>query len=299
MSGIPIHTSSPISATKADGVSPHTRAPEAETTSTTPRSIPATATSTASSSSAYHLQYPAPAPVQAPAPAPTSSVSHSSQQPHATPTRTLVTPEYDTPPAPQPGAAPSPFTTSNSAKTSLPPPPKVGETPKPPEYYAPVRTQASNTVAPPQPYPPQMSLPPPTSQNPRQPYSSTSTSNAPSSSYPASVPGFETQPQPTRTIPTAGQTTGGEGRRPSLEHPQGYVQNPYASDMTPDQRFAAQQTGSYNQSENLGYQDRGANIGGFGEEGGGSMWDTAKKWAKIAGDKASEVESDVWKRINK
>ena len=37
-------------------------------------------------------------------------------------------------------------------------------------------------------------------------------------------------------------------------------------------------------------------LGDTGEEG---MWDTAKKWVQSAGEKISEAEAEVWRRINK
>jgi len=308
MSGVPIYTASPITATRAAGITPQTAAPQVQATSAAPASNSATPTASASFSPGHQPHHDAAAPAPAPVAAPTGSVYRSTQQSIATSTRTLMTPEYDGPPPPQPGSTPSPFTATNSVKTTLPPPPKAGETPKPPEYYTPVRAPAPTSVAPPQPYPPpyppQMSIPPPIPQSYRQSLSSTTTTtNAPSSPYPVSNPVFDTQlqnqPPPTRAIPVAGQGIGGEGRRTSLEHPPGYAQNPYAADMTPDQRFATQQYNRSNESNARGYAGYRTSNGGFAEEEGGSIWDTAKKWAKIAGEKASEVETDVWRRINK
>ncbi|KAI9873608.1 MAG: hypothetical protein M1830_010806 [Pleopsidium flavum] len=303
MSGIPIYTASPITATKATGITSQTTAPQVQATSAAPASNSATPTASASFSTGHQSHHGAAAPASAPAPAPTGSVSRPTQQSVATPTRTFMTPEYDGPPRPQPGATPSPFTATNSAKATVPPPPKTGEIPKPPEYYTPVRAPAPTSVPPSQPYPPQMAIPPPASQSFRQTPSSTSTTmNAPSS-YPVSNPAFGTQLQnqqpPTRIAPVAGEGIDVEGRRTSLEHPPGYSQNPYATEMTPDQRFANQQSNTSNQSNALGYAGYRPSNGGFAEEEGASYWDTAKKWAKLAGDKASEVESDVWRRINK
>ena len=36
----------------------------------------------------------------------------------------------------------------------------------------------------------------------------------------------------------------------------------------------------------------------FDTSEGDGIWDTAKKWAKVAGEKASEAEREVWRRIN-
>ena len=86
--------------------------------------------------------------------------------------------------------------------------------------------------------------------------------------------------------------------RASLEHPPGYVQNPFASDMTPDQRFAAQQNNE-NRSEtlpSLGYIDnaKGPRAGLEDDE---SVWGTAKKWVKEKAEQASKLEEKVWDKI--
>ena len=108
----------------------------------------------------------------------------------------------------------------------------------------------------------------------------------------------------------------------NLEHPPGYVQNPYAADLTPEQRFATQHGAS---SPSLGYNDNNvAGIGGMkspsgmfqglggmvsprpaggilngdGKTDDGSYWGMVSGWAKGAGKKLSEVEGEVWRRIN-
>lgn len=77
------------------------------------------------------------------------------------------------------------------------------------------------------------------------------------------------------------------------------MQNPNASDMTPTQCFATEN--SNQSSENspiLGYADhrRGSNAG-FGEEDG--VWDLAKKLVKSAGETLAEGEKKAWDYINK
>lgn len=124
MSGIPIHTSSPINPTQAakpDGITPQTTDPasKSQPTSTTASTyLPAT-TSNASS-------YPAAQPGAVPGPAPTGSA-------YATPTRTLpsnsTTSIQGSPPPPQPGATPVASNTNGLtvSRPSIPPPPKAGE----------------------------------------------------------------------------------------------------------------------------------------------------------------------------
>ena len=107
----------------------------------------------------------------------------------------------------------------------------------------------------------------------------------------------------------------------NTEHPPGYVQNPYAADLTPEQRFATQHGAS---SPTLGYNDSNAGLGGMkspsgmfqglsgmvsprpgggilngdGKTDDGSYWGMVSGWAKGAGRKLSEVEGEVWRRIN-
>ena len=240
MSGIQIHTQSPISAAKAS------------TTSTAPNKN----------------EYPSAKPGTAP-PAPTRTTNTSSQ--HA-------------PPTPQPGAVPVPQAATTTVKPSVPPPPKAGEKPKSPEYYAPVHATPTHVATQTQPYPQQMSIPPPALSYPGQPPASVTFQNPiPPFAPPSSLysPG-ETQQhsQPTPTIPGA---DGGKARR-SLEHPPGYVQNSNAMDMTPTQRSAMQQE---SRSESLGFSDNNNGNAGYGQEE--SVWDVAKRFAKGVGDKVTEI----------
>jgi hypothetical protein len=290
MSGITIHTSSPITAAKPSGITPQTVSSEGQPLSAAPARNSSTPTTTTTSSSTYQPSYRQAAPGQAPTPAPTSSVSRPAQQPTATPTMTSTTSSYDGPPAPQPGPTPSPFTRTYSTTTSLPPPPKAGEKPQPAEYYTRERSPAPTRS-----YPPQASIPPPASHSFGQPPgSTTSTTNVPSYPYSSPNPMFGTQSHaqapPTHTAPLGVQGVGADPRRPSFEHPPGYVQNPYAS---------AQQYNQRNESPSLGYSVGSSYNNGVHDGEGLSLWDTAKSWAKSAGEKASQVETDIWRRINK
>ena len=75
----------------------------------------------------------------------------------------------------------------------------------------------------------------------------------------------------------------------------GYVQNPYASNFSSEQRRAQ----DVQDSVNLGsYEhEKPSTTAAFGVDPEG-VWNTAKAWASTAGKKLSEVESEVWKRVN-
>lgn len=214
----------------------------------------------------------------------TTAASHGYPPPKpgaAIPTPTAASKSTCSPPAPQPGAAPIPPPPTTTAKPSLPPPPKAGEKPMPPEYYAPVHP----TPTQPQPYPPQMAQPPLGSYPNGIPPGSTTSTTEPS--FPLSV-----APINLPAIPAGSPT------RASLEHPPGYIQNPYASDMTPAQRLAAAQRENDSEtSPSLGFTDNAkGNHAGSGEEE--SVWSMASKWAKKKGEQASEMHGQVWEKID-
>ncbi len=202
----------------------------------------------------------------------------------AAPTPTGTIPQrssYD-PPAPQPGGTPVPPPPTTNASRGVPPPPKAGEKPLPAEHYAPAR---STLEAKTQPYPSQMSqfmVDQPLRALP--PGSTTSTSTEPSfqsSSQQSSIRSATDMPS-----------------RGSLEHPPGYVQNPFASDMTPDQRFAAEQQ-QENRSEtlpSLGYVDN-SKAPRPGLEDDQTLLGKAKKWAKETGQQASKLEEKIWNQF--
>ena len=230
MTGIPVYTSSPINAAKAQGVTSQTAEPVPYT--------PAPPTTTASTLSSY----PPAQPGAAAMPAPTSTASQRFTPLQPTPTTKSG---LEGPPAPQPGAVPT------LPKSYIPPPPKVGE----------------NYQPPPQPYPAQMAIPPPTMPVGAPPTSTTSTSTAPSFAHPVALPS-------------------GQESRQSIEHPPGYKQDTYASEMTSDQR-RAQET---NNSSSLG--------GGTADENEG-IFAMAKQWVQTAGTKIAQSEAEVWRKINK
>ena len=197
------------------------------------------------------------------------------------PTPTATSKSTYGPPAPQPGAAPAPPPSTTTAKPSLPPPPKAGEKPMPPEYYAPVHPTPTKG----QPCPPQMA---------QSPLGSYPNGIPPGSTTSTAEPSFPLSAAPI-TLPAA---SAGSPTRASLEHPPGYVQNPYASDMTPAQRLAAaQQENDSKTSPSLGFTDNAkGNHAGFVEED--SVWSMASKWAKKKGEQASELHGQVWEKID-
>lgn len=153
MPAIPVYSSSPINATKASGVTPHTKQPEGprpnqETpdTRTAPSSQQTYPPARPGAVPSLPAQTAAPRPFAGIQPTPTSSTQTSS------------------PPAPQPGAVPVP---PGGAKY-LPPPPKAGESVQ--------HAQAPQTTT--VPMPPQMSYQPPVASQPIQGRSSTTTEAA-------------------------------------------------------------------------------------------------------------------------
>lgn len=213
--------------------------------------------------------------------APSSYAYPPAQPGTAAPTPTSTVPQSSGygPPAPKPGAAPVPPPPSITSKPSLPPPPpKAGEKLLSPEHYAPVHS----TPAQPLPYPLRVSQP--TVDQPLKglpPGSTTSTSTRPSFN-PSAQPDNLSSPT---DLPV----------RASLEHPPGYVQNPFASDMTPDQRVATEQQ-QENRSDtlpSLGYLET-PNGPRPGLEDDETVWGTAKKWA---GEQASKLGEEMWDKF--
>lgn len=353
MAGIPIYTESPISpvAAKATAITPQTAAaPQSPYDSAPERSpspyTPATTTAAApTSTSAYMPAQPAAAPAARTSYIPAEPTSTSTlptptqSQPQPTPTTSLPTMTSSSSPAPQPGALPAPFVPKSrtpSPGRSIPPPPKAGEKVQPPSYYSP--TPTPTYFSSPQPFPPQMSFPPTT--DPRAagvpPAGVTSSAQQANGGYsyangningllsPQSARLPYGQPQqpgqhsayasPAQT-PLTATGPGDISSRRSFEHPPGYVQNPYAADMTPDQRFATAHSPG---SPSLGWNATGpakspgilgtgvsAPVGGLGgilNGGGGSgdesVWGMVGGWVKGVGKKVGEVEESVWKKIN-
>ncbi|KAL6713490.1 hypothetical protein ACLMJK_008955 [Lecanora helva] len=217
---------------------------------------------------------------------PTASQRYSPARPGAavpTPTSTTAGSTKNGLPTTQQAAvaAQSPMTT---AKPSLPPPPKSGEKPQPPEYYSAVPSQPAK----PQPYPPQMSQPPLGPDSMGVPPASTTS--------PTTTASFDTT-----LTPTSLSVSGEESSRTSLEHPPGYVQNPYASEMTPDQRRAIEQQENERKSEtvpSLGYYDerRKKSISIGDSE---PILEAAIKWGKDKGKQLGDLHEQIWEKIGR
>ncbi|MCJ1274416.1 hypothetical protein MMC21_002212 [Puttea exsequens] len=210
------------------------------------------------------------------APQPTLTSAASNGYPFAQPGAAAPTPTRPAtiaaqePPSPRPRAIPAPQPSTITAKATLPPPPKAGETARPVEHY----NSTPLHPAQPQQYPYQMSQPPLTP-NPKGIPSGSTTSTT-------STPSYTTQ------------TSLEAPARASLEHPPGYVQNPYASDMTPTQRLAQEQ--QENDSTSLGYNDYGITSKAAGGEEGG-LWDMASKGLRKAGEEASKLHGKIWNSL--
>ncbi|KAL8732321.1 MAG: hypothetical protein Q9181_004008 [Wetmoreana brouardii] len=110
-------------------------------------------------------------------------------------------------------------------RLSVPPPPKAGEKMQPPEYYTTTRTSQSQAAQP--------------RVHPTQPFSATPRSSI-GGSPKAPKPTYGNAIQPALSRSRALSSVE-DIRRTSYEHPPGYIQNPYASEMTAEQRFAVGQ----------------------------------------------------------
>lgn len=250
------------------------------------------------------------------------------------PTRTAAPVEdHDNPPAPQPGAVPVPSQHDRQGSQQVAasqhslPHPSAAAIQQENQTYPPAITQV----------PAQASMPPPLTTN--TPTRSTQPITSPSSSstkpYPISLPQpspFEFDGQQHHQGPADQATTGSalsqahhHVRTHSLEHPPGYQQNPYASDMTAEQRAALRANEERERQNNpnvlaglpipgLGnggnsgtrraseFVEQGADGGGgglvsgiAGGEASSEVWDSVKEWAGKAGKRVSEIEGSVWK----
>jgi hypothetical protein len=211
------------------------------------------ATASATTTATTTSPYPSAQPQAAAFPGPTSSAQKQYAPPNPTPTTKTAS---DGPPPPQPGAFPV-------ARNAVPPPPKVGE------KYEPTNPTLPQSM--PKPY--QTSLPPPNTAFRAQPVASTTaTASTPYGSYPVPIAAEYGTP------------------RQSLEHPPGYQQDSYASELTSDQRRAL----DANNSSSLGGTSE--SVGSINTE---NIWNTTKQWASTAGRKMSETEAEIWRRISK
>jgi hypothetical protein len=86
---------------------------------------------------------------------------------------------------------------------------------------------------------------------------------------------------------------GGRKRARTLEHPEGYVQDVHAQEMTAEARGRAE--GEEGRREVLPGFNEGGNAGGGGEEGG--VWGAVKGMVQSAGEKVGKLEEEVWRRV--
>ena len=205
-----------------------------------------------------------------------TSERYSSTRPAAaapTPTTTINPAPLYGPSYPQLGAVPAAIPPTTTAKPSLPPPPKAGETLRAHEHH--VASQALPT-------PPQMSQ--------------SSLEPGPDRVTPTKLTSSSTA-APSTNLPTS--TT--SSTQLNLEHPPGYVQNPYASDMTPDQRFAAEHEGEKRSGTSplLGYNDNVRKRADSMLDGDGSVVEAAVKWGKEKGKQLGEFHQTVWDSIGR
>ncbi|KAL1894157.1 hypothetical protein Sste5346_005943 [Sporothrix stenoceras] len=311
MAPIPIYSQSPLSAAKPDGVTPKT---DSGSNNNAGRYVPETPTKTRPLAAGAGGP-PPPQPGAIPTlPQPTGSIQSPSNYGQYAPPPPATTSAASsasgrtsnyTPPPPQPGAVPVPPSTAGSnyfqagqppapptttAAAVLPPPPRAGETL--------ASTGLLNKQAQPAPptttMPPQMGMPPVT--------------DAP---YPGAARGTSTGypgiPQPTGLAQGLAMGQQQEQQHINLDHPPGYVQDAYAAEMTGSQRAAAAQVGtssgggggglsSYHSSS--AFNNNNYSSSTFDDVEGEGLWDAAKKLAASAGQKLSEAETEVWRRIN-
>ncbi|CAK7268619.1 hypothetical protein SEPCBS57363_003185 [Sporothrix epigloea] len=290
MAPIPIYSQSPISAAKPSGITPQTegiaqndnRAQQETPTKTRPLVAGA-----------------GPPPPQPGAVPSLAKPTGAGQNSYAPPLPATTTRSYS-PAPPQPGAAAVPPSTAGAypyykqtpppatttAAAVLPPPPRVGETLASTGILDRPTAPATTTM------PPQMGMPP-----------------LAASPYPATTRGTATynQSDSPGTLQTQGYAQGlatNEQQQTGFDHPPGYIQNTFATELTSSRRganVASSGLSSYHNSRNNVIDNGSYNSGatfGDGEESEG-IWDAAKKLAWSAGERLSAAETEVWKLINK
>nr|POE64811.1 hypothetical protein CFP56_79440 [Quercus suber] len=261
MPPIPVHIDAPITAQKANAITPQTEnsAPSVSTGGAAVTTSPSTYTNRAAQ------------PGQAVGPVTTPAVPH----PRLEPTRTSGdSAQQDLgPPAPQPGAVP--VLTEAPRETILPPPPRPGQqTPFP---APPTQLQTS---------PPYQNLAPThsTSTNAAQQLPSgmrpTTLNMGPVSSPIASGPPGYQQNAYAQDLSSA--------QRASLDH-----QEQRESLARGGLANTLGLGGRDNRGETDGFQESGA------AATAGDMWNSVKGWASVAGERLAETEKAVWERVNK
>lgn len=203
---------------------------------------------------------------------PTSTAAASPTRPSYPPAQPGATPSLPAPTTAAQAYNPAEPTPTRKLSSDGPPPPQPGAFPTPTGARGPLPPPPKDgeKFQPPQPaaapqtfaaYPEQMAVPSPTT------------------AHPARQRGTSTATAPLGTTTYLGRAArlSGPSSPQNLQHPPGYQQNANASELDRYQRSAIEMSSSE-------------------EEG---MWDTAKKWAGVAGEKLAAAESEVWKRLNK
>lgn len=86
----------------------------------------------------------------------------------------------------------------------------------------------------------------------------------------------------------------GRQRARTLEHPEGYVQDVHAQEMTPDARDKTERQAP-GREVLRGFSEGGEAAGG--EEGG--VWGAVKGMVQSAGEKVGKLEEEVWRRVGR
>ncbi|KAI0402635.1 hypothetical protein F4802DRAFT_347367 [Xylaria palmicola] len=206
MAPIPVYANSPITAAKADGVTPKTASIDDACDAYRAASSPPTSTTYTPSTHAAIDAQPGAVPSL---PKPTGAAV-AQPCPPLQPTPTTTIPSAG-PASPQPGSAPV---------SSIPPPPQANE-----RYQPSVQTPAPPVTT--TPYPHQMNIPAPAAPQPSQQRGTSTTMTAPSLPY-------------GNQIPSATTGIDGSGAQ-GLSHPPGYQQNANASELDQYQRSAVGQ----------------------------------------------------------
>ena len=324
MAGVQIFTKSPINpAVQAPGAAGVTnvsspanhREPQPVSASSSPSSSTYNASQTIPagplSSTSWTVK-----PVISPRPGPNSKSTYTPQTASAAAEHSSSV-LFSSPPRPRHLPSPMPSKSrSPSPARHIPPPPKVGEKMQPASYYSPTPTP-TQVFQPPY----QIGTNLVSDKGPGADAWASNTLHTRSNDLLSPYSNGLIAPQESYKEPTQTPTTAGASRQ-SLEHPPGYVQNPYAADMTPEQRFTTQHGVN---SLTLGYNDNSTGIGGSktptgafsgmsgtvgpsasgsgildgnGNDNDRNVLTVAGGWLKVAGKKMSEVEGEVWRRIN-
>lgn len=198
-----------------------------------------------------------------------------------TPTKTVTARYTDGPAAPRPGAAPIPAHPGTTAKASLPPPTWARETSLPAEAYK-SPTRQTTAIH----YPLQAV------------YSVDELQKAGVPSESVTATSTQSSFTPQTTLPKTGAS---RAPAPNLEHPPGYVQDKHATEMTPEQRRAAEQESTHLTESSPILEMPGsvhAETSNDSSLTAAGIWEGAKTLATQVGQKAEQLHGDIWNRVD-